>query len=264
MEQHLEAGQQNQQPGMPPGTFSWNELLTSDETAAARFYAQVFGWQTEDFPGAGVKYSIFKNQGDNVAGLMKAPGAGCPPHWLGYVTVASTDQAASKVTEAGGKLLVPPFDVPTVGRIAVFQDPQGAALGLFQPLKGTGTPAGNRIVWCDIPVADLDRAVRFYSAVLGAQVVKHEEHGMKFALLPHQEHEVSGCLVPAGTNSEGPKPSAEGPLVYLSCQGRLDEALNAVAPNGGKVLKPKHPIGPYGFRGVVLDSEGNRIALHSM
>jgi predicted enzyme related to lactoylglutathione lyase len=52
-------------------------------------------------------------------------------------------------------------------------------------------------------------------------------------------------------------------LLYFNCQGRLDEAVAAVGPNGGKVLQPKHPIGPYGFRAVVLDSEGNRIALHS-
>ena len=58
--------------------------------------------------------------------------------------------------------------------------------------------------------------------------------------------------------------SAHGPLLYLSCQGRLDEAIAAVAPHGGKVLQARHPIGPYGFRAVVLDSEVNRIALHSM
>jgi uncharacterized protein len=87
---------------------------------------------------------------------------------------------------------------------------------------------------------------------------------MTFALLPHKEHEVGGCLVSGGTTTEGMKPSANGPMVYVSCHGRLDEALNTVAPNGGKVLKPKHQIGPYGSRAIVLDSEGNRIALHSM
>jgi uncharacterized protein len=249
---------------MPVGEFSWNELVTTDETAAAKFYGQVFGWQAEDFPGAGVKYSIFKNRGQGVAGLMKRPSEECPPQWIGYVTVADVDEAARKAGAAGGQVIMPPFDVPTVGRIALFQDPQGAALGIFQPLKNAGSCARNRIVWCDIPVTDLDRAIRFYSAVLGAPVTKQEEHGMTFAVLPHKEHEVGGCLTPSGTSTEGMKPSATGPLVYLSCQGRLDEALNTVVPNGGKVLKAKHSIGPYGSRAIVLDSEGNRIALHSM
>ena len=52
-------------------------------------------------------------------------------------------------------------------------------------------------------------------------------------------------------------------LLYFNCEGRLDEAIAVVEPNGGKVLEQKHQIGPYGFRAVVLDSEGNRIALHS-
>lgn len=121
----------------------------------------------------------------------------------------------------------------------------------------------NQIVWFDMPVKDLDRAIGFYSAVLGAPVKKEEMPGMKFGVLPHGEKDVSGCLTP-GCEGDRPEPSSKGVLVYFNCQGRLDPAIAAVAPNGGKVLEPKHPIGPYGFRAIVLDSEGNRIALHSM
>jgi hypothetical protein len=59
------------------------------------------------------------------------------------------------------------------------------------------------------------------------------------------------------------KPSSDGPLVYLNVEGRLDQAIEEVTKNGGKVLKGKEQIGPYGFRAVVLDTEGNAIALHS-
>jgi hypothetical protein len=118
----------------------------------------------------------------------------------------------------------------------------------------------NQIVWCDIPVKDLDRAIKFYSAVLGRPVSKETHGEMSFGLLPHANESVSGCLV-AGAEAN---PSADGPLIYLNCEGRLDAAIAVVDKNGGKILKPKHQIGPYGFRAVVLDSEGNRIALHSM
>ena len=118
----------------------------------------------------------------------------------------------------------------------------------------------NQIVWVDIPVLDLDRAIRFYSAVLDTPIRKQEMPGMTIGLLPHEEREVGGCLFV----SDEFKPSHQGPLLYLNAEGRLDPAIAAVDPNGGKVLKPKHPIGPYGYRAVVLDSEGNRIALHSM
>jgi len=121
----------------------------------------------------------------------------------------------------------------------------------------------NQIVWFDMPVKDLDRAIGFYSAVLGMPVKKEQMPGMTFAVLPHENNDVAGCLTP-GCEGDENKPSQQGPLLYFNCQGRLDQAIAAVEPNKGKILKPKHSLGPYGFRAVVLDSEGNRIALHSM
>lgn len=117
----------------------------------------------------------------------------------------------------------------------------------------------NQAVWFDIPVKDLDRAIRFYSEVLGAKVKKEEFPGGAIGVLPHEDGEVGGCLV----NKDDAKPSDHGVLLYLDVQGRLDRAVAAVEPNGGRVIQPKHPIGPYGFRAIILDSEGNRLALHS-
>jgi uncharacterized protein len=116
----------------------------------------------------------------------------------------------------------------------------------------------NQIVWVDIPVKDLDRAIKFYSAVLGAQVHKEEIPGAPIGVLPHSEGDVGGCLVPHTASA-----STGGPLLYLNANGRLDQAISAAADNGGRVLEPKHQIGPHGYRAIVLDSEGNRIALHS-
>lgn len=88
---------------------------------------------------------------------------------------------------------------------------------------------------------------------------------MAFALLPYEEGAVSGCLTPGSPTEQDPsRPSTQGPLLYFNCQGRLDQAIAAVESHGGKVLQPRHQIGPHGFRALVLDSEGNRIALHSM
>ena len=117
----------------------------------------------------------------------------------------------------------------------------------------------NQIVWCDIPVLDLDRAIRFYASVLGGAVKKQEFPAATVGILPHGEGEAGGCLF----TSESEKPADKGVMVYLNCNGRLDAAIDAAAANGGRVLQPKHPIGPFGFRAVILDSEGNRVALHS-
>ncbi len=116
----------------------------------------------------------------------------------------------------------------------------------------------NAAVWFDIPATDLERAVGFYGKVLGEAPRIEEMDGTRFAVLPHADG-VSGCIVVSDTLL----PSKQGVLVYLNVDGRLDEAEALVADNGGQVLQGKHAIGPYGFRSVVLDSEGNRIALHS-
>ena len=113
------------------------------------------------------------------------------------------------------------------------------------------------VVWFDIPCVDLDRAIGFYSAVLAVEVMKTVGPGFSMGILPHGD--VGGCLAVMGDNA----PSERGPLIYLNCDGRLEAAVAAVVPNGGQVLEPKHAIGPHGFRAIIKDSEGNRLALHS-
>lgn len=124
--------------------------------------------------------------------------------------------------------------------------------------------SADTLCWTDIPVTNLDRAIKFYSAILGKEVRKMSETGFEYGLLPHEEQNASGCLC-VGGDSAGNKnePSETGPLIYLSVEGRLNEAVKAARVNGGKVLQEKQQIGPHGVRATILDSEGNRIALHS-
>jgi predicted enzyme related to lactoylglutathione lyase len=118
----------------------------------------------------------------------------------------------------------------------------------------------HQVTWFDIPVCDIDRAVRFYSAVLGAPLKKEQAGpGAAVAILPHGDGSIGGSLV----QNIDTKPSRSGPLLYLNTHGRLDEALEAVESYGGEVLSGRHSIAPFGFRAIILDSEGNRLALHS-
>ena len=116
----------------------------------------------------------------------------------------------------------------------------------------------DRVVWFDIPVADLDRAQAFYAAVLGIEVQRESYGGVSFCVLAHDEGN-GGCLVPAPDDAG----AARGVLLYLNVDGRLRDALSETEHYGGRVLQKAHPIGPHGWRALVLDSEGNRIALHS-
>jgi uncharacterized protein len=115
----------------------------------------------------------------------------------------------------------------------------------------------NRAVWFDIPVVDLDRAARFYGKVLGVRVDKEACGDFSFCVIEHKDGN-GGCLVPEAADITG-----AGVLLYLNADGRIRDALQNVVPNGGTVLRPIHAIGPHGFRAIVLDSEGNRVALHS-
>lgn len=115
------------------------------------------------------------------------------------------------------------------------------------------------LCWVDIPVLDLDRAIKFYSSVLAEPVQKVSEHGFTFALLPHHDNNVSGCLIII----PGRRPSDQGPMIYLNAEGRIDEAVKNVVAGGGDVVAEKEMIGPYGYRVIVGDTEGNVIALYS-
>ena len=116
----------------------------------------------------------------------------------------------------------------------------------------------NVAVWFDLPVADLDRAVEFYSGVLANKVSKMEMEGCEFAILDHQDGN-GGCLVLKPDEITPDK----GLMLYLNVEGRIQDAAAKVTELGGQTLEPIHPIGPYGFRTIILDSEGNRIVLHS-
>lgn len=117
-------------PHRTPGAFSWVELLTPDPDAAKKFYGQLFDW-TFQKPGQ-FDYTIIKLGEEMVGGLMAMPPSGPPPSWGTYVTVTSADDVSAKTKAAGGKVLVDPQDIPTIGRFTVIQDPQGASITAMQ------------------------------------------------------------------------------------------------------------------------------------
>jgi len=116
----------------------------------------------------------------------------------------------------------------------------------------------NRAVWFDVPVADLDRATNFYAKVLAIMVTKEAFDGFEFSVLHHEDGN-GGCLVPRPDEIS----STGGILLYLNANGRIRDAVAQVTEHGGKIVQEIHSIGPHGFRALILDSEGNRVALHS-
>jgi uncharacterized protein len=153
----------------PPGTFSWSELVTSDADAAKTFYTRLFGWEYDDqpIPDDGV-YSMASRDGKTVAAVFADQSQ--PPHWNCYVTVASADDAATKARELGANVLADPFDVMDAGRMAVFADPTGATLCVWEARQHIGAElvnASGALTWTDLLTPDAEAAERFYGGLFG-------------------------------------------------------------------------------------------------
>lgn len=118
----------------------------------------------------------------------------------------------------------------------------------------------NPVGWFEIPVTDLVRAKEFYQHILEIRLEEREMGPIRMAWFPMKDGEYGA----AGSLALGSDyaPSSDGVLVYFSTPD-IDEALSRVEKNGGKILASKMSIGEYGYIGIFLDCEGNRIGLHS-
>lgn len=131
--------QSKMHPGMgiqdASGSLCWADLMTPDPKRAAKFYQELFGWQTDagkDNSG----YLHIKNGEKHIGGIppVEARNPNAPPHWLLYFLVKDCDASTAKAKEAGAKVFVTPMTMEGVGRWSVVSDPQGAGFALFQSL----------------------------------------------------------------------------------------------------------------------------------
>lgn len=119
----------------------------------------------------------------------------------------------------------------------------------------------NLINWIEIPVADFNRAVTFYSAILDLSITEAEMMGSKMGFFPSDGTNVSGALV----MGDGYTPSDKGIMVYLNGGSDLSHVLSRIEPNGGRIITGKTHIAPeMGYFAIFKDTEGNTIALHSI
>ena len=119
----------------------------------------------------------------------------------------------------------------------------------------------NILGWFEIPVTDMDRAVKFYSEIFGYPSMQQMDlGGLKMAFFPAEQESLSGALC----KGEWYKSSSNGVVIYFNGNPDLSTALSKVENAGGKVIMPKKQISEeYGYMAMFEDTEGNRIALHS-
>jgi uncharacterized protein len=245
-----------------PGTFSWTDLSTTDQTAAKTFYMELFGWEADDQPmGDGAVYSMMTIGGKNVAAISPQPqqqrDAGVPPVWNSYITVESADQTLERAKALGATVHAPAFDVFDAGRMGVVQDPQGAFFLPWEPKDNIGASLVNApgaLTWNELASPDMDASAQFYSELFGWKVTPLEDSPMPYMAIQNA----------AGANNGGIRPVMPPgtPPHWLVYFGTADiDATHAKASQlGGPSLAEPMDIG-MGHIAVVQDPQGAVFAL---
>lgn len=157
------------------GRFVWYELATSDPAGAQRFYTAITGWGTQAFEGAGEPYTMWTKGETPIGGLWKLQpelaSQGVPPHWLPYVGTDDVDETVIEATQLGARTIVPPQDIPNMGRFAVLADPQGAMFAIYkgnQDMPDSDfNPQVGEASWHELTTSDHVAAFDFYSKLFG-------------------------------------------------------------------------------------------------
>ncbi|MEA2420363.1 MAG: uncharacterized protein QOE60_2569 [Thermoleophilaceae bacterium] len=243
-----------------PGTFSWTDLSTSDPDGAKAFYTELFGWDTEDnpIPDGGV-YTMAARDGKAVAAMSATQQEGQPPSWNSYVTVDSADASAAAAKEHGGTVVMDPFDVMDVGRMALIQDPTGAFLAVWEPRASIGAEVVNEaglLTLNQLNTTDPERAQAFYEAVFGWRFDPVAGGPMPYWGI------YNGDRVNAGM---APLPAEAGApshwLVYFGSDD-LDDDAQRIRELGGTVIVEPMDV-PDGRILVAMDPQGAVFALVS-
>lgn len=242
-----------------PGTFCWVELGTTDATAAKQFYTELFGWMPHDNPiGPDMVYTMLKLDGKDVGALYQLTpemtAQGIPPNWLSYVSVSSADEAAAKAKEAGGTLMKEPFDVFTVGRMAVVQDPTGAVFALWQ--AGTHQGAGicnvpNSFCWNELATSDTEKAGDFYTKLFGWGKNVQQMGPMTYTSFMNGDRPAGGMYKPAPEMGNIPPHW----LVYFAVDD-TDAKVKKAEELGAKTIAPPMDIPGTGRFAILQDPQG--------
>jgi hypothetical protein len=240
------------------GRFVWRELMTTDVEAAKSFYGEVFGWKCKASEMPNMTYYLFETAtGKQVAGMMKVPMPGIPPHWLGYVSVDDVDAAAERAKAAGGKVFMEPTDIPKVGRFAVVADAQGAATAPFKSEHPEPGPQGmfgaGEFCWDSINTTDMNAAIAFYTKVYGWKSSSAGPSMTTFGVGDGMENQVASVGdAPPGVPSHW--------MTYVVVD-ELGAARERVKRSGGAVLMEAIPVPGIGTFAVVQDPQKATICL---
>jgi predicted enzyme related to lactoylglutathione lyase len=223
-----------------PGTPCWIDLGTPDIEASVDFYSALFGWEVPESENAeqtGGYRQAMKN-GKPVAGMMPLMQEGQPPVWSTYISVSDADATAAAVKEAGGNTIAEPVDVMDLGRMAVFADPAGAVIGIWQPGTFVGAEIvseSNAVVWNELNTRDPEAAKAFYGAAFGWGFEEQQFETGAYTSLKVGEATVGGMIDITGRAPDGVPAHW---LVYFAVDDVDGTVAKANGSGGGVALEP--------------------------
>ena len=161
-----------------PGKIIWRDLLTNDPAASQKFYGELFGWEFESVGTASnlksdSSYTLIRHNGKLIGGMIDTlalNGRRDISQWIVLMSVEDIDASVEAVTASGGKIMTPPTDLQSRGRIAVIRDVEGALLGLLETRDGDprdSEPEVDGFLWDELWTTDVGSADAFYSKVAG-------------------------------------------------------------------------------------------------
>jgi predicted enzyme related to lactoylglutathione lyase len=240
-----------------PGTFCWADLGSPAAAAAKRFYTSLFGWTAEDRPmGPDAAYTMLNLEGRAVAALYQQDPAqpGAPPHWLSYISVGHVNDVARRAKELGGTVLLDPFDVLDVGRMAMVQDPTGAVVALWEPRGHAGAGIAGEpgsICWNELATTDVARAGAFYESLLGWGAETRPMGATSYTMFAHEGAPRGGMMAIAP--EWGPvSPNWRVYFAVSDCEGQTALAQSL----GGSVRVPPTDAPGVGRFSVLADPQG--------
>jgi predicted enzyme related to lactoylglutathione lyase len=237
-----------------PGTPSWVDLATPDLAASVSFYSTLFGWDAKDQGAEAGNYHMFEIGGVPIAGAAPIMMEGQPPAWTSYISVVDADATVVEVKEAGGMVFVEPMDVLDVGRMAVFADPTGAALAVWQARQHIGAGLVNEpgaLTWTELSTRNLEAAKAFYATVFGWDFHSGDLGGMQYTEAKLGGRDIAGMMAIA------PDAPPELPAHWLAYIGTADTdaAVTAATDLGATLVVGPMDI-PSGRFAVLVDPVG--------
>jgi predicted enzyme related to lactoylglutathione lyase len=231
------------------GRFVWFELVTPNVDDGVAFWTEVTGLGVTEMPMGPVGTNkMFTRDGKTQAGAAPPQMPGVPPHWLSYVSVDSVDDKHAAVGEHGGRSIVPPTDIPNIGRFAIVADPEGAVFALFRGSEsddGGATAFAWNELWCKDPA----KVLAFYTGVFGYTSTVMAMPTGPYHVLKVGEESVAGVMA-----SPDPKVPPMW-LPYLAVDDADATIARARGQQGSVHMEPM-TVENVGRFGIVADRQG--------